>query len=309
MARLAIAPGSGMPLGVNEWDDGVNIAVVSRHATHLDFCLFDQRGEREIARLPLSREGDTWSGFVAGIRPGARYGLRADGPFDAKAGHRFDPAKLLVDPYATGLDRPFVLHPELSAPRAAGIDTAQFMPKGVVAARAGTIAAEPRMPGFIYEIGVRAFTKNHPGVPVALRGTVAGLATPAVIEHLATLGVDTVELMPIAAWIDERHLPPLGLRNAWGYNPVTLMAPDPRLAPGGMEEIRRTVAALHAAGIGVILDVVYNHTGESDVEGRRCRSAGSTTRFTIATTGTAGSPTMPARATRSPVTSLWWCGW
>jgi glycogen operon protein len=208
-----------------------------------------------------------WCGFVAGVSPGQRYGLRADGPDDPAAGHRFDPAKLLVDPYAVALDRPFVLHPELSAPRAAGIDTAAFVPKGIVGRRSPSLAPVSHTPGVIYEIGVRAFTKNHPAVPVKLRGTVAGLATPAVIDHLTTLGVDTVELMPIVAWIDERHLQPLGLANAWGYNPIAFMAPDPRIAPGGVEEIRAAVAALHAAGIGVILDGVFNHTGESDALG------------------------------------------
>jgi glycogen operon protein len=121
--------------------------------------------------------------------------------------------------------------------------------------------------GLVYEVPVRPFTLLHPDVPEKLRGTVAALAHPAVIEHLLRLGVDAVELMPIAAWIDERHLAPLGLVNGWGYNPVVLMAPDPRLCPGGMPELAATVAALRAAGIGTILDVVLNHTGEGDRHG------------------------------------------
>src|SRR6185503_1161091 len=124
-----------------------------------------------------------------------------------------------------------------------------------------------RAGGFIYEVNVRGFTMRHPDVPPALRGTVAALAHPTIIAHLQKLGVDAVELMPIPAWIDERHLPPLGLRNAWGYNPVAMMALDPGLAPGGIAELRQTVAALRTAGIGVILDLVLNHSGESDTEG------------------------------------------
>ncbi|HVU25738.1 MAG TPA: glycogen debranching protein GlgX [Opitutus sp.] len=268
MARLAIASGSPEPLGVSVWDDGINIAVVSRNADAVWFCLFDEAGEREVARFALpSRTGDVWCGFIAGVKPAARYGLRADGPYGPETGQRFDPAKLLLDPYAKAIDRAFVLHDAMSAPRPAEIDTASVMPKAIVTAPAAPVTAAPRRPGFIYEVGVKAFTKLHPEVPMALRGTLAGLAHPKAVEHLVRLGVDTVELMPIAAWIDERHLPPLGLTNAWGYNPVGFMAADPRIVPGGIGEVRAAVAALGAAGIGVILDVVFNHTGESDVQG------------------------------------------
>src|SRR5262249_50690430 len=198
----------------------------------------------------------------------ARYGLRAEGPFDPARGHRFDPAKLLVDPYARRLDRPFVWHPDLAAPRATAVDTAPLVPKAIVVEpEAPAIPLMTGSPGFIYEIAVKAFTQRHPAVPAPLRGTVAALSHASVINHLLGLGVDTVELMPIAAWIDERHLPALQLSNAWGYNPVALMAPDPRIAPGGVGEVRRAAGALHAAGIRVLLDVVMNHTGESDIEG------------------------------------------
>ncbi|HVZ12868.1 MAG TPA: glycogen debranching protein GlgX [Bauldia sp.] len=265
--RIAITDGSPEPLGVTLADVGVNVAVVSRNASAVWLCLFDGRGEKETARLPLRRDGDVWCGLVTGLAPGARYGLRADGPHDPAAGHLFDPEKLLVDPYAIALDRPFALTPELSAPRSSAVDTAPFVPKGILGGPPPAHRAMRRKPGIIYEVSVRAFTRQHPDVPTEMRGTVAALAHPRVLAHFARLGVDTVELMPLAAWIDERHLLPLALHNAWGYNPITFMAPDPRLAPGGMAEIASTVATLHAAGITVILDGVFNHTGESDLAG------------------------------------------
>ena len=266
---FAISAGSPSPLGVSLRDGGVNLAVVSRNATAVWFCLFGAGGDTEIARLALpGRSGDVFHGVIAGIGVGARYGLRADGPWAPNLGHRFDPAMLLVDPYAVNIDRPFAYHPDLGLPRPVARDTAQLVPKAIVtAAQPACSALPPARPGLIYEVHVKAFTRLHPEVPEAQRGTVAALAHPSVIAHLRRVGIDTIELMPLAAWIDERHLPPLGLGNAWGYNPVTFLAPDPRLAPGGMAEIRDTIAALHAAGIRVLLDVVFNHSGEGDVAG------------------------------------------
>jgi glycogen operon protein len=257
-------PSSPDELGVTLAEDGAHFAVFSRHASRVEVCLFDDK-DRETRRVTLDRQGDVFSGFLPGIGAGQRYGLSADGPFAPEQGHRFDPAKLLVDPYARRLDRPFAHRPELIA---RGVETAAFVPKAIIE-RPGLAARlrKPKRPGIIYEIAVKAFTMRHPGVPEALRGTVAALAHPAVLDHLTGLGIDTVELMPLAAWIDERHLPPLGLHNGWGYNPVTFMAPDPRLAPGGLAEIRDTVRVLQDAGLQVVLDVVYNHTGESDAEG------------------------------------------
>jgi glycogen debranching enzyme GlgX/4-alpha-glucanotransferase len=268
--RYAISSGQATRLGVTIHQDGVNLAVLSRHAERIFVCLFEPGNDREIARLLLpGRAGnDIHHGFIAGVKCGARYGLRAEGPFDPARGHLFDPAKLLVDPYARRLDRPFVWHPDLAAPRGAAIDTAPLVPKAVIEAPLPPAAPLSSAPaGFIYEIAIKAFTARHPGVPASLRGTAAALAHPQVIEHLVTLGVDTVELMPVAAWIDERHLPAFKLRNSWGYNPVVLMAPDPKLAPGGLSEIRLAVDALHQAGIRVLLDVVANHTGEGDRDG------------------------------------------
>ena len=267
-----IATGRPEPLGVISEAGGVNVAVVSRSAETIFFCLFDARGEREVARLALpTRVGDVHCGFIAGVKPGDRYGLRADGPYAPAEGHWFDPAKLLVDPYAGALDRPFTSSPDLAAPRDVAIDTAPLMPKAIVPAplaAAGGIDRPPsRPPGFVYEVSVKAFSRLDPSIPEKLRGTVAALAEQKTIDYLLGLGVETVELMPLAAWIDERHLPPVGLHNAWGYNPVVFMAPDPRIAPGGLAEIAGAVAALHAAGINVILDAVFNHTGESDEQG------------------------------------------
>ncbi|SDR62779.1 glycogen operon protein [Rhizobiales bacterium GAS113] len=271
MTALTATAGSPEPLGVTLVEGGVNVAVFARHASHIVFCLFDEKGERETARLTLpERSGDVHHGFVPGIGAGARYGLRADGPFEPAKGHRYDPAKLLVDPYAKLLDRPFRYLPQLAAPRSAAIDTAPFVPRAMVVRKAGAPAArlaQKAPPGLIYEVAVKAFSKRHPGLRVPLRGTVAALAEAPVIDHLVRLGVTHVELMPVAAWMDERHLPPLGLANAWGYNPIVFMAPDPRLAPGGPEELRNTVTRLHQAGIAVILDVVYNHSAESDASG------------------------------------------
>jgi glycogen operon protein len=257
--------------GVDLFEDGARFCVFSRHAQSISVCLFD--GVQETERLRLHRDGDWFAGYVPGVGVGQRYGLRADGPWDPRHGHRFDPDKLLVDPAATRLDRPFAYDARLAAPRGHGGDTAALAPKAVieqpVAARNGapSAAVEPGAPRLIYEICVKAHTKLDPDVPLDLRGALRGLAQPHVIERFEKLGVSHVELMPIAAWIDERHLPPLGLTNAWGYNPIALMAPDPRLAPGGLADLADACAALRTAGIGVVLDVVYNHTGESDAHG------------------------------------------
>lgn len=249
--------------------DGALFSVHAPDASQLWLCLFDGAGAEQ--RVPMERQdGGVWQVEAAGVGAGARYGVRSDGPYDPAAGFWFDPDKLLIDPHATAIDRPFAYHPALAARRGEGIDTAPLMPRGVVEA---PLPPVPPLPprfttgGLIYELHVRGFTILHPEVPEAQRGTIAALAHPAVIAHLRSLHVAAVELMPINAWIDERHLGPLGLTNYWGYNPVNWFALDPRLAPGGIAELRATVAALHDAGIGVILDMVYNHDGESDAHG------------------------------------------
>ncbi|QIB33016.1 glycogen debranching protein GlgX [Ancylobacter pratisalsi] len=277
MSTYAIDDGSPEPLGVTADGRGVNVAVFSAHAERIEFCLFDPAGETEIARIVLpARTGDVFHAHIGDVPPGARYGLRATGPWAPEAGHRFNPYKLLVDPYASRLDRPFQLAPALFDTRALGaprdeVDSAHVVPKAIVAhpsaeppSRAGSFPWDDEV---LYELHVRGYTRQHPDIAVEMRGTFAALAEPPALEHLVRLGVTTVELMPAMAWVDERHLPPLGLTNYWGYNPVVFGAPDPRLAPGGFPEVRRAIEALHEAGIRVVLDVVLNHTGESDASG------------------------------------------
>lgn len=269
MTRGRVTEGGPEPLGVTLTPDGVNVAVASTTAQAIDLCLFDADGREQRIPLP-ARTGEVFHGHVEGVGEGARYGLRAHGAFAPERGLRFDANKLLVDPYATALDGPFVLHPSLFAPPPDSVDTAPFVPKAVVTAPPPAAAAPRVVPWdetVIYEAHVRGLTRLHPEVPEAQRGTFAALAHPAVIAHLKALGVTTLELLPTAAWVDERHLPPLGLTNYWGYNPVAYCAPDPRLAPGGWAEVRAATEALAAAGIEVILDVVFNHTGEGDAAG------------------------------------------
>ncbi|HEY4172240.1 MAG TPA: glycogen debranching enzyme GlgX, partial [Rhodopila sp.] len=263
------AAGSPDTLGVIVVGDGIDVAVHAPDADAVAICLFDA-DDRETGRFRLPcRTGPVVHGHFAGVSVGTRYGLRAYGQWDPGNGHRFNPSKLLMDPWATAIDRPFRLDPRLfdrEGPRPD--DTAALVPKAIVGTPA--VAAVGDRPVFdwdrqvVYELHVRGFTMTHPDIPPAIRGTFAGLAHPASIRHLARLGVSTVELMPSAAWVDERHLPPLNLSNYWGYNPIAFLAPDPRLAPGGWPEVRAAIDALHGAGINVILDAVLNHSGESD---------------------------------------------
>jgi len=285
-------------LGTTVTAEGVEFAVFSRHGEKVHLCLFDEQGERETARLPLPcRSGDIHHGLLPGAGPGLRYGFRVEGPWQPEQGHRFDPAKLLIDPYASRVDRPFLWDARLAQH---GVETATLVPRCIVAPHSSPhpeerrrrvskdgpqasaasrsilgdgpdgplqdegLGSQSRAPAFIYELAVKSFTMRHPGVPAPLRGTLAALMEPPVLDHLHRLGVSHVELMPLAAWMDERHLPALGLANAWGYNPVNFFAPDPRLSPGGMADLRRLCAAYRHAGIGVILDIVLNHTAESD---------------------------------------------
>lgn len=250
-------------LGARPVAGGTQFAVCARDAEKVELCLFT--GERET-RLAMERQGDIHIA-IARVRPGQRYGYRAHGAWAPDRGLMFDSAKLLVDPYAVEIDRRFQYDIRLGME---GVDTALLVPKAVVPGPAPASAPPPPLfspGGLIYELNVRGFTQRHPGIPAQLRGTIRALAHPAVIAHLKKLHVSAIELMPIVAWIDERHLPPLGLRNGWGYNPVVPMAIDPGLAPGGVAELEDTIIDLRQAGIGVILDIVLNHTGESDLAG------------------------------------------
>jgi glycogen operon protein len=268
--RAALPSGSAPSrLGATLCEGGAVFAVLSHYASAVDLCLFAPDEPRERARWRLcGRDGDVRFGFVPGVRAGDLYGLRAHGRHAPEQGLRFDPAKLLVDPYAARLDRPFVFDEALLV---RGAETAHVAPRAIVEARARETCAADRAPmrppGFIYEMNVRGWSMLDEAVAPEARGTLRALACPSSVERLRRLGVTHVELMPIHPWIDEPHLARLGLRNAWGYNPVSFMALDPRLAPGGWADLRAACAALREAGIGVIVDVVFNHTGEGDAQG------------------------------------------
>jgi isoamylase len=285
MHAMAVEEGRPEPLGAACAGDGVNFGLFSAHAERVELCLFDAQGRQELARLPLrARTGDVWHGLVPGLRPGQRYGYRVYGPYDPRNGHRFNPHKLLIDPYARMLDRSLISDDSQLGYRAGDPsgdlsfddrDDAAAMPKCIVVdhAAADRVGGAPRpdipwRSTVIYELHVRGMTKLHPDLPTHLRGTLAGLASPAVIAQLQSLGITAVELMPLNPIVDERHLVSLGLRNYWGYNPIAFFALEPRyVASDGLMEFRQLVRALHAAGIELIMDIVFNHTGETDAQG------------------------------------------
>ena len=279
MAR-SIQTGSPYPLGAS-WDgNGTNFALFSAHATKVELCLFDSKGKRETERVFLPEQTDeVWHGYLDGIQPGQLYGYRVHGPYEPKQGHRFNPAKLLLDPYARNLIGGFEWNDALFAYKVGGPradltidkrDSARFMPKCRVEGpgyqkNAHSSPNRSWAESIIYEAHVKGMTALHPRVPEPIRGTFAGLADPAVIEHLVKLGVTAIELLPIHAFVDDRFLIEKGLRNYWGYNSIGFFAPDPRyLASGELREFRQLVQKLHQADIEVILDVVYNHTAEGN---------------------------------------------
>ena len=278
-----IDEGSPTPLGAT-WDGrGVNFALFSAHAGAVDLCLFDPTGRSETARLRLpGRTNDVRHGYVPSARPGALYGYRVHGPYDPAAGHRFNPHKLLLDPYARQVAGRIRWHDalygfRLGSPRGDLTldrrDSAPMMPKAVVCDPAHTWGDDrrPRTPladSIIYEAHVKGLSHRNPNVPAALRGTYDALGHPAVVEHLLKLGITAVELMPIHAFVDDRFLAVQGLRNYWGYSTLGYFAPEPRyLSADGVVGLKAAVATLHAAGIEVILDVVYNHTAEGNERG------------------------------------------
>jgi isoamylase len=273
-------PGDPYPLGATWNGEGVNFALFSAHANKVELCLFDSPGRRELQRIELPAQTDqVWHCYLPEARPGQLYGYRVYGPYAPERGHRFNPNKLLLDPYAKAVEGPLrwsdalfgyrlgVKREDLSFDRR---NSAAGMPKCKVIEPAFTWGDDrpPRIPWHetvIYELHVKGFTVQHPQVPPRLRGTYAGLATEPVIDHLKRLGVTAVELMPVHAFIDERRLVAGGLGNYWGYNSIGFFAPDSRYsASGGGGEFKTMVKTLHAAGIEVILDVVYNHTAEGN---------------------------------------------
>ena len=278
MTHIACLPGRPWPLGVTPEEGGANVAVVSEAAERVELCLFDPSGRRELQRVALPERADgVFHGHVEGLRAGQVYGLRAHGPWDPKRGQRFNPHRLLLDPYARRLTGRFTwagahlvdpADPFAFDPR----DTGGLVPKGVVTARPAPPAAleRPRTPWehtVLYEAHVKGMTRLHPEVPAARRGTYQGLAHPAVLDHLVKLGVTTVELMPVMAFLDERRLVEKGLVNYWGYNPYAFFVAEARYATGDgapEAEFASLVRALHGAGLEIVLDVVFNHTAETD---------------------------------------------
>ncbi|HEU4619227.1 MAG TPA: glycogen debranching protein GlgX [Gammaproteobacteria bacterium] len=276
----SVWPGAPYPLGAT-WDgEGVNFALFSEHAEQVDLCLFGASGRGVPATITLREHTDqVWHCYLPQARPGLLYGYRVHGPYAPEKGHRFNPNKLLLDPYAKSIRGGIrwsnahfgyrIGHPrqDLSFDRR---NDATGMPRCEVIDPAFTWGDDqrPRVPWtdtIIYELHVKGFTARHPDVPPHLRGTYAGLATQPAINHLRRLGITTVELMPIHTFVDDRHLVEQGLRNYWGYNTIGFFAPDTRyLAEGHPNEFRTMVRKLHSAGIEVILDVVYNHTAEGN---------------------------------------------
>ena len=267
----AISPGAHCD------DAGVRFTLFSEHAERIELCLFDAAGGAEYDRIPLSRGSDgLWSEHVPGLREGALYGYRVHGPWAPEVGHRFNPAKLLLDPYARQFSGELTLAPEhfghtLAEGQSIGEpdtrDSAPVMPLCVVAGPASAPPPLQTPPGdrVIYEAHVRGMTIAHEGIPTGLRGTFAGMADEQIIEHLLALGITSVELMPVHYLVDEPALQARGLTNYWGYSTLGYFAPANRYAAGGASaEFRQLVARLHEAGLEVILDVVYNHSGEGD---------------------------------------------
>jgi glycogen operon protein len=278
--RQQVWMGRPYPLGAT-WDgEGVNFALFSEHAERVELCLFDRDGLVETERLDVPYQTDQiWHCYLPDARPGTVYGYRVHGPYEPAAGHRFNPNKLLLDPYAKDLvgevrwsDRLFgyrVGHAEQDLSFDPHDNAAETL-KCKVVDTAFTWAGDellrtPWHDTVIYELHVKGFTQRHPDIPPHLRGTYAGLASAPAIEHLKRLGVTAVELMPVHAFIDDRHLVARGLRNYWGYNSIGYFAPDVRYSSSGnIKEFKTMVKRLHSEGIEVILDVVYNHTAEGN---------------------------------------------
>ncbi len=278
-AKPLIIPGRPFPLGAT-WDgEGVNFALFSAHAERVELCLFDESGEHETQRIALPEyELQVWHGYVPKLAPGALYGYRVYGPYEPYLGHRFNPHKLLLDPYARQLKGRLYLKDvhcgyEVNHPRQDlsfdSRDSAALMPKCVIVnphfVWHDHHAQVPWSDTIIYETHVRGFTMLHEGIPVLQRGTFAGFSDDKIIGYLKALGITSVELMPVHAYVDESFLTQKGLSNYWGYNTFSFFALEPRyLSQGRVDEFKLMVNKLHDAGIEVLLDVVYNHTAEGN---------------------------------------------
>ncbi|MCB8745719.1 glycogen debranching protein GlgX [Rhodoferax sp. U2-2l] len=273
--------GQPWPLGAHFDGKGINFAVFSAHAQAMDLCLFDSRGTQELARLRLrGHTGDIWHGYLPNAQPGLVYGFRASGPWRPDRGHRFDASKLLLDPYARDIVGEFIWCDEHFAPDRLHPRHMDTRDNAAMALKARVVhdpfdwgddrpPAIPMAASVIYECHVKGFTQTHPDIPPELRGTFAGLGHPVAVNYLKNLGVTTVSLLPVHYHLSEERLVEMGLSNYWGYNTLGFFSLNPRLASGhdGLsprDEFRNMVCALHAAGLEVILDVVYNHTAEAD---------------------------------------------
>ncbi|MEM6512238.1 MAG: glycogen debranching protein GlgX [Pseudomonadota bacterium] len=262
-------------LGATPVEGGVNFAVYSSVAERVELCLFDEQDKESRHELTHCDAG-VWHGFLPGCQPGQRYGFRVHGPYDPDAGLTCNPAKLLIDPYARQLDAEFTWHPSIFGYTQRGgansRNSARWVPKCVVVDDfADPVNPSPRIPWeetIFYEANVRGYTMRHPAVAEIDRGRFSGLRCREVLEHIKSLGITSIELMPVHAWIDEHHLAKQGLRNYWGYASMAFFAPMPRLGGDNpVQEFRDMVSAIHDTGLEVILDVVYNHTGEGDGRG------------------------------------------
>lgn len=283
MPRI-ILPGKPYPQGAT-WDGtGVNFSLYSERATGVDLCFFDELNEEEKEVIPLREvTAYVWHCYLPGVKTGQLYGYRVHGPYDPVNGDRFNPAKLVIDPYAkalageTGWNAPVFGYPlgsehEDLCPDPN--DSSRGVPKGVITTRYfdwenDRPPMRPLDETVLYELHVRGFTKLHSGIPEEMRGTYAALAHPVIIEYLKRLGITAVELMPVHEYVDDKRLIEAGLHNYWGYNSINFFAPEQRYASTGcrgeqVNEFKAMVKALHRAGIEVILDVVYNHTAEGN---------------------------------------------
>ena len=282
LTSLAASAGAPFPLGAR-WDGaGTNFSVFSRAAERIELCLFDDAGAEERIELPRST-GDSWHGYVSGVGPGQRYGYRAHGRWDPSLGLRCNPAKLLLDPYARAIDGQIrwggAIHGHIRGHpfRKQVADSAPDVPRSVVVDDTfdwgdDTRPRHPDADTVIYETHVKGISRRHPEVPASLQGTYAGLAHPAIVDHLRSLGVTSVELLPVHQFVHDGFLLDRGLRQYWGYNSIGFFAPHGEYAAGGtagqqVDEFKSMIKALHAAGLEVILDVVYNHTGEGNHRG------------------------------------------